>query len=99
MSKPITPTEITESKAAALPNVVFEAFSDAIVAAWDGWSAKVKQASVAMVIAARLDISQAEVYNRGFLDVEPIYRKAGWKVKYDKPGYNESYEAYFEFTK
>lgn len=34
-----------------------------------------------------------------WLDFEELYRNAGWNVEYDKPGYNESYEATFKFTK
>lgn len=36
-----------------------------------------------------------EIFKKHWLDVEPIYEKAGWKVEYDKPGYNESGDAYF----
>lgn len=30
--------------------------------------------------------------------LDAVYEKAGWKVSYDKPGYNESYDPYFKFT-
>lgn len=32
-----------------------------------------------------------------WLDIEDHYRKAGWKVTYDKPAYCENYDAYFKF--
>jgi hypothetical protein len=32
------------------------------------------------------------------LDIEPIYREAGWIVEYDKPAYCENYDANFTFT-
>lgn len=99
MGKPITPQEVVDAKQASLPDVVFDVFNAAIAGAWNGSSAIVRQQPVALTIADRLEISTAEVYKRGYMDVEPIYRKAGWKVKYDKPGYNESGEAYFEFSK
>ena len=35
----------------------------------------------------------------GWLDVEGIYRKAGWDVEYDSPGYCEDYPATFKFRK
>jgi hypothetical protein len=37
-------------------------------------------------------------YNNDFMNVEPIYRAAGWKVEYDQPGYNESGEGMYRFT-
>ena len=40
-----------------------------------------------------------KVFKNKWLDVEEVYRKAGWKVEYDKPGYCEDYEAYFVFEK
>jgi len=39
------------------------------------------------------------IYANYWLDVEDIYRKVGWIVKYDKPSYNESYDANFTFKK
>jgi hypothetical protein len=99
MSKPITPHEVVTSRQLSLPDVVFEVFNTAISDAWNGSLSTVMQKPVAAMIASRLDISTDEVYKRGYMDVEPIYRNAGWKVKYEKPGYNESGEAFFEFSK
>ena len=39
------------------------------------------------------------IFKCNWLDVEEIFRKAGWIVEYDKPGYNESYAATFNFRK
>ncbi len=44
-------------------------------------------------------MSSSEIYERHLLDVEPSYRAEGWEVEYDKPGYNETYEATFTFRK
>ena len=42
--------------------------------------------------------SADKICEEGWLDVEDVYRKAGWEVIYDAPGYNESfYEPSFEF--
>ena len=46
-----------------------------------------------------LKITEQEVYDRNLLDVEDAYRKLGWKVAYDKPGYNEAYEGTYQFKK
>jgi hypothetical protein len=43
-------------------------------------------------------LNRNEIFKKGWLDVEEIYGKAGWKVEYDKPGYNEDYAAHFIFT-
>jgi len=41
---------------------------------------------------------RAKIFSEHWLDVEDAYRKAGWTVRYDKPGYNESYDANFTFS-
>ena len=42
-------------------------------------------------------LSKDMIFENHWLDFEPIFRKAGWKVSYDKPGYDESYKAFFIF--
>ena len=44
------------------------------------------------------DFSRQDVFDRHWLDFEGVYRKAGWKVEYDKPGYCDTYPATFIFT-
>lgn len=99
MTKPITPNECVAIKEKSLPDAVIVAFNRAIAEKWDGRISIIRQEFVALQIADALGIPVSDVISRGYLDVEPIYRKAGWKVKYDKPGYNESYPATFEFSK
>lgn len=98
MSGPIKPSEVRQHKTDALPEEVFIAFNDCITLTWDGWSAVVKQRDVAERIAAAMSITTAEVVQRHYLDVEESYRAEGWVVGYDKPGYNETYDATFRFT-
>lgn len=33
-----------------------------------------------------------------WLNFEPIYKKQGWNVEYDRPGFNESYGAFWRFS-
>ena len=42
-------------------------------------------------------LSRGQIFDRGYLNVEEVYREQGWKVTYDKPTYYENYDAYFEF--
>lgn len=39
------------------------------------------------------------IFDEKHLDIEPAFEKAGWDVFYDKPGYNESGNSYFKFSK
>lgn len=45
------------------------------------------------------NVTQAQIFDNGWLDVEELYREAGWAVEYDKPGHGETYPARFEFKR
>lgn len=99
MADPIRPEDVTARKTATVPGEVIEEFNELIAATWDGHQSVVGQAEVAAAIAERFGISRQEVFDRHLLDVEPVYRDAGWLVAYDKPGWNETYPARFIFTR
>lgn len=44
------------------------------------------------------NITSDMIFKNHWLDIEPIYEKAGWKVDHDKPAYCENYEANFTFS-
>jgi len=106
MSGPIKPSEIEDRKASTIPSEVFDSFNELIAERWDGHQSKFTQAEVLTLIVMKLQmttyqstIDKTAIFKRKWLDVEPLYRQAGWKVDYDKPGYNENYEATFTFKK
>ena len=93
MTSPIRPEDIVKT----VPDEVIQVFNEMISEAWDGNSATLKQNDVAPRIADRMECSRAHVFKKGWLDIESLFRDAGWEVEYDKPGYNESYGAAFTF--
>ena len=99
MPGPIKPKEVQGKKNESIPEEVFEVINAMILEDWDGRSATVSQIEAGRRAAKVLGITTGELYKRKLLDIEDIYRKAGWKVEFDKPGYNESYEAHFIFKK
>lgn len=96
---PIKPSELGAKQTQALPDEVFDAFNELIAKEWNGSSATILQSAAVAKIAAKLDILKVEVFERRYLSIEEAYRLAGWIVEYDKPAYNESYEANFIFHK
>lgn len=96
--KAITPREAKAKKTEAIPDVVIEAFNELILAYFDGDSATIEQDEVVKLIVKK-GISKNNIFERHYLDIEPIFEAAGWKVEYDKPGFNETYEATFTFKK
>lgn len=98
--KPITPEEVIKHKEETIPDFVFEAFNHMIKETFKSGSARVLQKDVVGYIVKNNDnVSSEKIYKNGWLDIEKIYRKHGWVVTYDKPAYNETYDAYFVFDK
>lgn len=95
---PIRPEEVVSEKEKLIPDVVISSFNNLIAEKWNGVSAEIKQPEIVkLLVAAGLD--KDEIFKRHWLDVEDIFRAVGWVVEYDKPGYNESYDAFFVFRK
>jgi hypothetical protein len=97
MAGPIKPSEV--DKTTVIPDVVFDIFNTLITEKWDGDQAIVLQDTVVERITRTLGCPRHTVFDRNLLDIESAYRKAGWTVVYDKPGYNETYPATFIFKK
>ena len=100
MSGPIRPEDVEGVRVAGIPEEVFAAFNELIVERIGGGnSAHFTQNDVVDRIVSKLGCPRAEVFDKKWLDVEGAFRKAGWVVEYDKPGFNESYDAYFVFRR
>lgn len=99
MTSPIKPDEVVSKKAVSLPKEVIEAFNELIAKHWNGTTSTFKMEEVELLICNKLDCRSEYLYRNHFMDVEDIYRAEGWAVYFDKPGYNESYSATYEFRK
>jgi len=106
--EPITPDAVASQKTANIPDFVIGVFNEMITEAWSGRNAVLMQnAVVKRVIAAAKKsgisktkrVTSQRVFEEHWLDVEPIFRRVGWVVNYDKPGYCETYEASWAFSK
>lgn len=96
MSKPIRPEEVGAAKAVVIPAAVFDAFNAEIAKQFTNRRATVRQeAVVARLVESGL--RRQELFDAGWMNVEEAYGAVGWKVTYDKPGFNEPGEAYFVF--
>jgi hypothetical protein len=39
-----------------------------------------------------------QLFDDHLLDIEPTFRAAGWTVDYNKPAYDQTFDAYWEFS-
>lgn len=94
MTRPITPDEA--DRGPDIPAEVFEAFNELIRLN----RSRVLQSEVVERILAKMPgVTEEQVYANHWLDVEAAYRAAGWAVRYDKPGYCETYPAHYVFIR
>lgn len=91
---PIKPSEIVKQ----IPEQVFDAFNHFITQNFDGTQSVVRQDDVVEMLT-KAGMDRGDIFNKHLLDVEAHYKKAGWVVSYEKPGYNEPGDAYFTFKK
>jgi len=99
MSGPISPGQVVAAKEQQIPEEVFQVVNDLIVEKWSNGSATILQRDIVSRLRAIDGFEDIDFADKGWLDFEPVYRKKGWVVTYDKPGYNETYPASFQFRK
>ncbi len=97
--KALTKEELSNNlKNRSFPPFVVQAFNECIEESKTNHSDDVLRKTVVARIKKLGSVTDKDIMDNNWLDVEEFYRKAGWKVSYNKPPYNESYEAYFTFT-
>lgn len=104
LGRPAKPVEITGIMRTTIPRFIFDAFNGCIARAMYKGSAIVKQRDVIAEImrigsVMQPQIIKNEILDYHWLDVEDLYRAAGWKVVYDGTGrFNRDDEPTFIFS-
>ena len=98
LGRPIKPSEVMTAKKEHLPEIVFNVINSQIAKNWDGKQAIVQYPVVVNVLDSSEKFSLENIHKM-LVGIEEIYESEGWTVKYDKPGYNESYMPTWTFTK
>jgi hypothetical protein len=98
MTSPITPQEVQLKRKKVFPKEIIDVFNSFIILNWNGQKSVVKQSSIINYIKAKMDITDEEIFDKHYLDIEEIYKEVGWVVEYNKPTWDETFEAYFVFT-
>jgi len=103
-TKPIRPEEVIQSLENIIPEWVIKGINEAIRENYRGSSFTIKQPDlIKFMIEQAPGPPEGElpwetlIHRRKWLDFEPLYENFGWKITYDKPGYNETYDPTFEF--
>ena len=100
--KPITPEELsTYQLEEFIPDFVIQGVNNAIKKY--SFGEKKFDIKQSLIIDEIMKVSSEgfqknELFEKHYLDFEQLFRKHGWVICYDKPAYNESYQAFFTFT-
>ena len=97
---PITPEEASHEQLNRIPDFVIEIVNNLIVEDFSlcTKSAVVRQKDIIAELR-KLGYTDDTVFSKRWLDIETIYKEAGWNVEYDSPAYNETYSPVFKFSK
>ena len=98
MITPITPDEMPKI---FVPDEVISIFNRHIKKNWNGEQSYILQDDLMHDIVRETGKTRDEVYEHRWLDVEDIYRDAGWSVEYHKPYAmdGENFRSHFIFKK
>jgi hypothetical protein len=95
---PITPAQAKNTESDFIPDWIIGVFNTMISAKYSNGESSFKRDEIidAIQLVDR-SLHRQDIFDRKWLDVEPVFRRAGWKVEYDQPAYNESYEPTYTF--
>ena len=97
--EPIKPKDIMDNLDDIIHPAIIKAVNALLKEKYRGGTVTIKQKDIVSKAKEFCpELTSNEIFDKEHMDFEPIFIKAGWKVTYDKPGYNESYEPYFEFS-
>lgn len=101
MSKALSPQEAIVRFKSEVPEPVMEAWNNLIVENLKVQGGKATSGftleALASKITTAMNVSRDTAKDRGWFDLEDIFRDKGWKVEFDSPAYNESYTASYKF--
>lgn len=95
--QPLPANQINSSKPYEIPELVIVLVNNMLKEAWDRGSAILHTKDIMQKLKLAFDKTEKEILEMHWLDIEPIYRKAGYNVEYVKPAYGEQGEPYFKF--
>jgi len=92
-----SPQDALESHEHNLPEEILAAVNTLLSERVASGRVTITQPELLELVTKDGKFTSAEIFARKWFDFEGVYRKAGWKVSYDKPDYNGSGNAYWTF--
>jgi hypothetical protein len=96
--KPLSPSEAFSQADAEIPEAVILAVNFFLKRDYRGHQFSISQEELMRKIRdLKPDLTPRVLLDNHWLDFEKLYELHGWRVSYEKPGYNESGSCYFKF--
>jgi hypothetical protein len=98
--KALSPKEVKEGAMQSIPTEVVSVVNSLLKKHWqDGEPIRLKQSLITTgILELKPEATRNDVYDKGWLNFEPLFEASGWSVFYDKIGFNEQGESAFVFT-
>lgn len=93
---PISPEEVTRLQAELMPPAIIETFNRTISEKIANGRAVIDLDEIVKDLTNQ-GLDERQLFNKGWLNIEELYREAGWEVSYEQPAYNETGRSYFTF--
>ena len=99
MVEPYSPSDLSKNLSKNYPEFVLKAVNELLASKYRGSKITLKQNEVVdkILLYAPDGYDRHRIFDEKLLDFEKVYEMRGWDVKYDKPAYNETYEAFYIF--
>lgn len=97
--KPISPND-DRLGAGRIPDAIIALFNQLIIEKWNGKEAFIPQdVIIRKIMKVEICENRQSIFDKGWMDIEPIFEEAGWKVKYNKQCIGDNFESHYIFTK
>lgn len=97
MVKPFTPQAAKDAQQNAVPEIVLSIVNHFLAQRAASNLIFINQKEVVEQLE-EAGYTRSAIFAEHLLDFEAAYRANGWKVVYDKPAYNETYDPRWEFS-
>ena len=93
--KPFGPADARANVVNVIPDTVLNAVNALLSENYDASEITLTQKDI--IARVKKLRHPADDFDYKWLNFEPVYEQAGWVVKYEKPAYDENFDAYFTF--
>lgn len=98
--QPITPKDVVIIKQNEIPDGIIKTFNELIIKHFNGVSSTFDLNQVVELACNKMpEVSKDTMFTKHWFDIEDLYNKNGWIVKFESPAHNETFVSYFTFTK